>query len=105
MNIETLIENIKSAKSFSVDMCKNTITLDSVVFSIPNVQFNCNWSEQKIVEIIGFKRLNASCNNISMKDENKKSISLPIYESLLLKSDIHNIMSLSYYRIAKDGEI
>ena len=39
MNIENLLENIKNAKSFSVDMCKNTITLE---LEVPGVQFNCN---------------------------------------------------------------
>lgn len=102
MNIENLLENIKNSKSFSVDMCKNTITLE---LEVPGVQFNCNWTKQKLIEVIKENTLNASCNNASMKDENKQSISLPIYEYVLLKTDNYDIMSLGYHRIAKDGEI
>lgn len=102
MNIENLLENIKDAKSFSVDMCKNTITLE---LEVPGVQFNCNWSKQKLIEVIKENTLNASCNNVSMKDANKNQVQLPIYEYVLLKTDGYDIMSLGYHRIAKNGEI
>ena len=102
MNIENLLENIKNAKSFSVDMCKNTITLE---LGVPGVQFNCNWSKQKLIEVIKENTLNASCNNVSMKDANKNQVQLPIYEYVLLKTDGYDIMSLGYHRIAKNGEI
>lgn len=102
MNIENLLENIKNAKSFSVDMCKNTITLE---LEVPGVQFNCNWSKQKLIEVIKENTLNVSCNNVSMKDANKNQVQLPIYEYVLLKTDGYDIMSLGYHRIAKNGEI
>lgn len=102
MNIGNLLENIKNAKSFSVDMCKNTITLE---LEVPGVQFNCNWSKQKLIEVIKENTLNASCNNVSMKDANKNQVQLPIYEYVLLKTDGYDIMSLGYHRIAKNGEI
>ena len=102
MNIENLLENIKNAKSFSVDMCKNTITLE---LEVPGVQFNCNWSKQKLIEVIKENTLNAICNNVSMKDANKNQVQLPIYEYVLLKTDGYDIMSLGYHRIAKNGEI
>lgn len=105
MNIENLIENIKNAKSFSVDMCKNTITLDNIEYSCIGVQFNCNWQEQKILKVIKVDTLNAECNNISMKDFNKNSVKLPIYEYVLLKTNEYDVMSVSYYRVPKNGEI
>jgi hypothetical protein len=89
MNIENLLENIKNAKSFSVDMCKNTITLE---LEVPGVQFNCNWSKQKLIEVIKENTLNASCNNVSMKDANKNQVQLPIYEYVLLKTDGYDVV-------------
>ena len=102
MNIGNLLENIKNAKSFSVDMCKNTITLE---LEVPGVQFNCNWSKQKLIEVIKENTLNVICNNVSMKDANKNQVQLPIYEYVLLKTDGYDIMSLGYHRIDKNGEI
>ena len=58
-----------------------------------------------MIEVIKENTLNASCNNVSMKDANKNQVQLPIYEYVLLKTDGYDIMSLGYHRIAKNGEI
>lgn len=104
MNHENLVQNIKKAKSFSVNMFKNTITLDDVEYTVPNVQFNCNWSKQNVIEILQDFVLNSSCDLVKMKVENGV-LQLPIKESILLKTDNHDIMSVGFYRVALEGEI
>lgn len=104
MNHENLTQHIKASKTIAVNMCKNTITLDGIEHSVPNVQFNCNWVEQNNIELIRERVLNSSCDLVKMKTDDG-SLSLPIKESILFKTNLHEIMSVGFYRIALDGEI
>lgn len=101
---ENIIDLIQNAKTISVNMHKNTIILDDVEMTFDNVQFNCNWGKQTIKEILHCNKLNATCDNISMKTDSGK-LNLPIKEYLLLKTDKHNIMSVGFYRAANENEI
>lgn len=90
---------IQPTKKLCVNMFQNTLTIDDILID-HDVSFNCNWTDQTIIEVLDHNVLNAECHGVSMKDPNDKNlkISLPFYEYYLLKTDKHEIISLGFYK-------
>lgn len=95
-----ILDLLQPNSSFSVDMVKNSLTIDGAVINTDfPLSFNCNWSNETVIKVLERKILNADVHNVSYKDPNDKSkkVDLPIYESVLLKTENYDIISVGYY--------
>lgn len=92
-----LVNQIKNAKSISVDMFNNKLTLDGTTIQTPKISFSCNWCDQEILDIIDVIHLNADHHNISIKDTEKGKVNLPLYTAVLIKTNLHDCVSIGYY--------
>lgn len=90
-------ELLKPGTHISINMFANTLTVDGALVEFDkSILFNCNWSDETILEILEHKSLYAECHNVSSKSKTDK-VSLNIYEYVLIKTENNECISVGFY--------